>query len=122
MNFFFCIAYFRAAQKLRLQEFRDFACQIAGYTSSYNESEPYSNLIRGALQSAAMTIGGCDEIEILPINLTREGYRWAGNTFHLLNYESHINQTLDPSFGSEIVERLTDSILEKVYAEPNQKK
>ncbi len=110
MNFIFSIAHFRAARRLWQHLFQDTPCRIGGYTTAYLENDLHRNLIRATLQTAAMIIGGCDEIEIAPVAKSEEGHRWALNIFNLLIHESNLALVADAMHGSSAVESLTESI------------
>lgn len=115
-NFVISVATYRAARKVWQKIFGDVPCRIGGYTSNYVANELHQNLIRCTIQAASMIIGGCDEIEIQPISITDEGYRWSINTYNLLVKESILAQATDTVRGAPIIENLTESIFNNVIS------
>jgi methylmalonyl-CoA mutase N-terminal domain/subunit len=108
----YCGAKRAASWKLR------FHTQTAGSTLTY--SQPENNLIRVTLQALAAVLGGTqslhtngyDEAYCLP---SEQAAQLALRTQQILAYESGISQYVDPLGGSEIVEQLTERIVNRVW-------
>lgn len=132
-NFFEEIAKFRAARRLWAKITREkfglknpkawkfrFHTQTSG--STLTAQEPENNVIRVTLQALASVLGGTqslhtnsrDEALALP---SAESARLALRTQQIIAYETGIPDTVDPLGGSYFLEKLTNQIEEKVWAE-----
>jgi len=130
-NFFEEIAKFRAARRIwsriMKEEFKTtnprscalrMAVQSAGRI--FTAQQPYINLMRGAFQSLAAVLGGCqslntdtlDEALGIPQPIASE---LALRTQQIIAFETRVNDTIDPLAGSYYVEYLTKAIEDKVY-------
>lgn len=126
---FLTIAKFRAARRLicRVAE----ACgagSVAGRVPFTAETslrmmarrDPWVNMLRTTIASAAAAMGGADAITVLPYTwaLGRPdafARRIARNTHHVLLEEAGLGRVADPAGGSWYVERLTDDIAAKAW-------
>jgi len=130
-NFFEEIAKFRAARciwaRLMKEEFgttnpRSCALRMAVQSAGriFTAQQPYINLMRGAFQSLAAVLGGCqslntdtlDEALGIPQPIASE---LALRTQQIIAFETHVTDTIDPLAGSYYVEYLTKAIEDKVY-------
>lgn len=130
-NFFEEIAKFRAAHriwaKMMKEDFnainpRSWALRIAVQSAGriFTAQQPYINLIRGAFQSLAAVLGGCqslntdclDEALGIPQPMAQE---LALRTQQIIAYETQVTNTIDPLGGSYYIEYLTKAIEDKVY-------
>jgi methylmalonyl-CoA mutase, N-terminal domain len=124
------IAKFRAARRIYAHLMRDrfgardprsmmlrFHVQTGGSTLTAQQTDV--NIVRTALQAMAAVLGGGqslhtnsrDEALGLP---TEESVRLALRTQQIIAYETGVTNTADPAGGSEVIEKLTDSIEEGV--------
>lgn len=130
MNFFQEIAKMRAARMLWAKLISEFNpkdnkslalrthCQTSGW--SLTEQEPYNNITRTAIEALAATLGGTqslhtnalDEAIALPTDFSA---RIARNTQLIIQEETQITKTVDPTAGSHIVENLTQEMAEKAW-------
>lgn len=130
MNFFQEIAKMRAARVLWAKLISEFNpknpkslalrthCQTSGW--SLTEQEPYNNITRTAVEALSATLGGTqslhtnalDEAIALPTDFSA---RIARNTQLIIQNETQITQTVDPTAGSHIVENLTQQMIEKAW-------
>ncbi len=130
MNFYQEIAKMRAARLLWAKLISEFNpqnpkslalrthCQTSGW--SLTEQEPYNNITRTAIEALAATLGGTqslhtnalDEAIALPTDFSA---RIARNTQLIIQNEIQMTRTVDPMAGSQIVENLTQEILEKAW-------
>ena len=132
-DFFEEIAKFRAARRLWCRILRDrfgakeprslklrFHAQTAGVTLT--AQQPQVNLVRTALQAMAAVLGGTqslhtnalDEAYALP---TSEAALLALRTQQVIASETGVTATVDPFGGSYYLERLTDELEERCWAE-----
>jgi methylmalonyl-CoA mutase N-terminal domain/subunit len=132
-NFFEEIAKFRAARRIWAKITREkfglknskawkfrFHTQTSG--STLTAQEPENNVIRVTLQALAAVLGGTqslhtnsrDEALSLP---SAESARLALRTQQIIAYETGVTDTVDPLGGSYFLEKLTNQIEEKVWAE-----
>ncbi len=94
-------------------------CQTSGW--SLAAADPYNNVARTAFEALAAVLGGTqslhtnsfDEALALP---TEHSARIARNTQLVLQLESGVTQTIDPTGGSAYVESLTQSLLVRARA------
>lgn len=91
-------------------------------TSSWNMTvfDPYVNMLRGTVEAMAAAIGGCESLEVLPLDSVYErpgefSRRLARNTQLILKHESYLDRVADPSGGSYYIERLTDSLADSAW-------
>ena len=130
-NFFEEIAKFRAARRiwarLMQEEFnttnpRSCALRMAVQSTGriFTAQQPYINLMRGAFQSLAAVLGGCqslntdtlDEALGIPQPIASE---LALRTQQIVAYETRVTDTIDPLAGSYYVESLTKAIEGRVH-------
>jgi len=135
-NFFEEIAKFRAARRIWAKITREkfglknpkawkfrFHTQTSG--STLTAQEPENNVIRVTLQALAAVLGGTqslhtnsrDEALALP---SAESARLALRTQQIIAYETGIPDTADPLGGAYFLEKLTNQLEEKVWAEINK--
>lgn len=128
-DFFSAIAKLRAARKLwsRVAE----ACGASEPQRAMNlqartadimmsKRDPWVNMLRTTVASAAAAIGGADSTTIQPFDaalglpdaLSR---RVARNTPIVLQEESSLNRVIDPSGGSWYIETLTDQLARQAW-------
>lgn len=95
---------------------------IKAKTSSRNMTvfDPYVNMLRGTVEAMAAAIGGCDSLDVLPLDSVYErpgefSRRLARNTQLILKNESYLDRVTDPSGGSYYIERLTGSIADSAW-------
>ena len=130
MNFFQEIAKMRASRMIWAKLISEFNpknqkslalrthCQTSGW--SLTEQEPYNNVTRTAIEALAATLGGTqslhtnalDEAIALPTDFSA---RIARNTQLIIQNETGITKTVDPTAGSHIVENLTQQIAAKAW-------
>lgn len=91
-------------------------------TSSWNMTvfDPYVNMLRGTLEAMAAAIGGCESLEVQPLDSVYErpdafSRRLARNTQLILKHESYLDRVADPSGGSYYIERLTGSLADSAW-------
>ena len=93
-------------------------CQTSGW--SLTEQQPFNNVARTCIEALAAALGGTqslhtnslDEAIALPTDFSA---RIARNTQIYLQQETHICKTVDPWGGSNIVEALTEKIIEDAW-------
>jgi methylmalonyl-CoA mutase N-terminal domain/subunit len=129
-NLFEEIAKFRAGRRIWAKIMKDrfgaknpesmklrFHAQTAGSTLTAQQID--NNIVRVTLQALSAVLGGCqslhtnsrDEALALP---TEESVRLALRTQQVIAYESGSADTIDPLGGSYFIEKMTDTIEEKV--------
>lgn len=129
-NLFEEVAKFRAGRRIWAKIMRDrfgaknpesmklrFHAQTAGSTLTAQQID--NNIVRVTLQALSAVLGGCqslhtnsrDEALALP---TEESVRLALRTQQVIAYESGSADTIDPLGGSYFIEKMTDTIEEKV--------
>jgi len=129
-NLFEEVAKFRAARRIWAKTMKErfgaedpkamslrFHTQTAG--STLTASQPWTNVVRVALQALAAALGGTqslhtnswDEALGLP---SKESALLALRTQQVIAHESGVTDVVDPLGGSPFVEQLTDAIEEKV--------
>jgi len=124
-NYFMEIAKLRAARMLWAKILRTMGAKDADAlkmflhvrTSTYTKTvhDPYTNMLRNAVEAFAGAVGGCDSMYVAPFDETvgradEFGMRVARNQQLLLQEEAHLNKVVDPGAGSYYVEHLTDSV------------
>jgi methylmalonyl-CoA mutase len=82
--------------------------------------DPWVNMLRTTIATAAAAMGGADAITVLPFTwaLGRPdafARRIARNTHHVLLEEAGLGRVADPAGGSWYVERLTDALAAKAW-------
>lgn len=130
-NQFLTIAKLRAARRVvwRLAE----ACGAADSARSIiftaetsarmlTKRDPWVNMLRTTIAAAAAAMGGADAITVLPFTWAigrpdAFARRIARNTHHVLLEEAGLGRVADPAGGSWYVERLTDDLAAKAWAE-----
>lgn len=130
MDFFEEIAKIRATRRLFARMMRDeFGAQdrrswapvITCHTSglSLTAQQPFNNIVRGAIQSLALVLGGVQALEISAFD---EAYRTPSPESHLvglrtqqiIGLETNVAKVVDPLGGSYYVESLTDEIEKRI--------
>jgi methylmalonyl-CoA mutase len=124
-NFFMEIAKLRAARMLWAKVLAAFGADnedalkmfLHTRTSTFTKTihDPYTNILRNAVEAFAGAVGGCDSMYVAPFDETvgradEFGMRVARNQQLLLQEEAHLNKVVDPAAGSYYVEHLTDSV------------
>lgn len=84
-------------------------------------NDPWVNLLRGTVGTFSAIVGGADEIATRPYSEAagtpdRSARRWAVNTQHILDAESHLGWVADAGAGSWYLESLTSSLAEGAWA------
>jgi len=86
----------------------------------------YTNMIRATTMAMSAVLGGADRLTVLPYDVGREAQatysqtfsrRIARNVQHLLKMESFFNEIPDAAAGSHYIEKLTEQLAEKAWAE-----
>lgn len=93
-------------------------CQTSGW--SLTKQDPFNNVARTCIEAMAAVFGGTqslhtnalDEAIALPTDFSA---RIARNTQLILQEETAICKAIDPWAGSEVVEKLTDEMVEKAW-------
>jgi methylmalonyl-CoA mutase len=85
-----------------------------------SKRDPWVNMLRSTIASAAAAMGGADAITVLPFTwaLGRPdafARRIARNTHHVLLEEAGLGRVGDPAGGSWYVEQLTDELASKAW-------
>ncbi len=130
MDFFEEIAKIRATRRLFAKMMKDefgakdprsLAVVISSHTSglALTAQQPFNNIVRGALQSLALVLGGVQALEISAFD---EGYRTPSPESHLvglrtqqiIDLETNVTHVQDPLGGSYYVESLTDDIEKRI--------
>lgn len=129
-NYFMEIAKLRAARLLWSSIVEAYGARkelaekmsIKGRTSSWNKTvfDPYVNMLRGTVEAMAAAIGGCESLNVLPLDSVYERpdeftRRLARNTQLILKNESYLDRVTDPAGGSYYIERLTDSLADSAW-------
>lgn len=127
-SFFVAIAKLRALKVLWANLSKAFGAtptllpkfHITTAKEDYTADQNY-NMIRATTQALSAVIAGVDYLTITPSDALTQApdafsYRIARNVQHLLKHESHLQKVVDPAYGSYYVERLTDDLTEKVWA------
>jgi len=84
--------------------------------------DPWVNLLRNTVCCFAGAVGGADAITTTPLDAAigpsdEFSRHLARNTQLILLEESHLSQVIDPAGGSWFLERLTDQLAEKAWAQ-----
>jgi len=130
-KFFMEIAKFRAARALWARIVEAFGgsadaqrMNLHVRTSRYamTACDPYVNLLRATTEAFAGVAGGCDSLHVAPFDEAFRSpdefsRRIARNTQILLKEESHFHRVIDPAGGSYFVEKLTDQLASKTWAQ-----
>ena len=95
-------------------------CQTSGW--SLTEQDPYNNVVRTTIEAMAAVFGGTqslhtnslDEAIALPTDFSA---RIARNTQLIIQEETHICNVVDPWAGSYMMERLTQDMADKAWAD-----
>ncbi len=125
-NFFLAIAKLRAARRLwaRIAEAcgasesaRGMRMHSMASRRVLTERDPWVNMLRVTVCTAAGAIGGAQAISAAPFDLAIGppddfSRRLARNTQVILAEESHLGRVVDPAGGSWYVEKLTDQLAE----------
>lgn len=77
--------------------------------------DPWVNILRATLGTAASALGGADIVTVIPFDAylgqsDALGLRVARNTQLILQHESNLHRVVDPAGGSWYIEQLTDQI------------
>ncbi len=83
--------------------------------------DPWCNVLRATLQTAAAVLGGADEVRVTPFDALLKsrsawGRRIARNTQLVLRDESKLHALLDPTSGSGQTESMTASLCEFAWS------
>jgi methylmalonyl-CoA mutase N-terminal domain/subunit len=102
---------------------RSMAPVITSHTSglAMTAQQPYNNIVRGAIQSLALVLGGVQAVEISAFD---EAYRTPTPESHLvglrtqqvIGLETNVTKVVDPLAGSYYVESLTDEMEKGIQA------
>jgi len=98
--------------------------EILAHVGWCNKSlkDQYTNLLRQTTEAMSAAAGGSESIVIHPYDkLSTDkssdfAYRMAANISNLLKEESYFDKVQDPLHGSNIVENLTSTLIEKTWA------
>ncbi|MCC5917211.1 MAG: hypothetical protein JJU02_07770 [Cryomorphaceae bacterium] len=126
-DYFVDIAQVRALRALfsfLLEQIEESDLQTYIYTESItaNKSpeDEYTNMLRNTTEGMGAVVGGTDALCLHPHNVLTEtddpfGQRIARNTQLVLQYEAHINKSVDPAAGSYFLENLSHSIAKSAW-------
>lgn len=96
--------------------------QVHAVSSQRNKTsfDEYNNLLRLTAEGMAAFIGQCDAVSLWAhddsFRLANSfSTRIASNIYHLLKYESKLNQTQDAAAGSYYIENLTDKLVDTAW-------
>ena len=92
------------------------------HPSVYDPKEPYQNMIAMTFVAMAAVIGGVNQLQLAPADRESNtkievARRQARNVQHILQLESHFGDVIDPAAGSYYIEKLTDQLAERVWAD-----
>jgi methylmalonyl-CoA mutase len=84
------------------------------------QQDPNLNLLANTTQAMSAVIGGCNVLTVLPHTQLlgppdEQATRIAANVSTILNEESYLGKTLDPSAGSYYIEELTERVMERAW-------
>lgn len=130
-NFFMVVAKFRAVRLLWAQMLRAFDIDAAGQrirlharsgTRNKMRRDRQVNLLRLTTEALAAAIGGVDSLTLAPLDqalgesdaFTR---RLSRNVQLILQEEAQLTQVIDPAGGAAHVERLTDELARRSWAQ-----
>ncbi len=131
-QFFMELAKFRAFRPLWLRVTQAFgvkaedaaAATLHAETAQWNKTllDPHVNMLRATTEALSAVLGGCDALHIAPFDevsgrTTDFSRRIARNVHTLLAEEFHFAETADPAGGSWYVEKLTDEVARRAWAE-----
>jgi methylmalonyl-CoA mutase len=130
-NMFLAIAKLRAARKLYArvieacggtQEEARMRMHVKTSRRVITARDPWVNLLRNTVTCFAGAVAGAEIITTYPfdsaIGLPSElSRRIARNTQVILQEESHLNTVVDPAGGCWLVEKVTDELAEKAWAQ-----
>lgn len=126
---FLTIAKFRACRRLvwRMADASGAGAEAHGLQMTAETSvrmmtrrDPWVNMLRTTIATAAAAMGGADAITVLPFSWAigrpdTFARRIARNTHHVLIEEAGLGRVADPAGGSWYVERLTDELAAKAW-------
>ncbi len=130
-NFFMEVAKFRAVKLLWAQMTRAFGAGPAGQRLRLRarnglrnkaRRDPYVNLLRLTTEALAAVIGGVDCLTIAPFAEALGGTdafsrRLSRNLQLILQEEVELTQVIDPAGGAWHIERLTDELARRAWAQ-----
>ena len=130
-NFFMEIAKIRAARQVwaRIAESfgGDEAAQrsnIFARTSSFTKTiyDPYVNMLRNTTEAFSAVVGGVEGLTVVPFDEpfkapSEFSRRVSRNAQIMLQKEFNLLEPIDPAGGSWYIERLTDELAHKIWAE-----
>ena len=97
---------------------------IHAQTTLLNKSalDANNNMLRSTTEAMSAVIGGCNSLTVYPYNASFENAnafseRMATNQQLILKEESYLHHTADMGSGSYYIEKLTDELAEKAWAE-----
>ena len=100
------------------------AAVLHAETAQWNKTllDPHVNMLRATTEALSAVLGGCDALHISPFDevsgqTTDFSRRIARNVHTLLAEEFHFADTADPAGGSWYVEKLTDDVARRAWAE-----
>ena len=130
-DFFLTISKFKAIRLLWQNIARECGAETKNYSAPtyaitaprmMATTDPWTNILRCTTACFAATISGADAITVLPFdyheNKTSQNdmsRRISRNTQLILQDESHLDQVIDPSAGSYLVESLTTELAKKSW-------
>jgi methylmalonyl-CoA mutase len=127
-DFFGEIAKLRALRKLWVLVAQEYninkEIHIHAQTSLLNKSalDANNNMLRTTTEAMSAVIGGCNSLTVYPYNASFEqanafSERMATNQQLILKEESYLHHTADIGAGSYYIEKLTDNLAEKAWAQ-----
>src|SRR5690606_7120968 len=100
------------------------AATVQAETAQWNKTllDPHVNMLRVTTEALSAVLGGCDALHIAPFDevsgeTTDFSRRIARNVHTLFAEEFHFAETADPAGGSWYVEKLTDEVARRAWAE-----
>jgi len=131
-SYFLEIARIRAFKLLWLNVLKawgaplDYPAVEAHFQPEAYSDELHTNMIRATTMAMSAVLGGADRLTVLPYDAGREAQatysqsfsrRIARNVQHLLKMESFFHEIPDAAAGSYYIEKLTQQLAEKAWAE-----
>ena len=114
----------RVAQAFGVKPDEAAAATVQAETAQWNKTllDPHVNMLRVTTEALSAVLGGCDALHIAPFDevsgeTTDFSRRIARNVHTLFAEEFHFAETADPAGGSWYVEKLTDEVARRAWAE-----